>query len=209
MSSPPSATRRTGRRPGASETREAIARAARALFAELGYDRATMRKIAADAGVDPALVMHFYRSKERLFSEVMAMPPTVAEGLEQLADGDRATVGRRLAELIVAALENPGLRVIVLGRIRSAASHPEAAALVRETVTSDMLRIADALGSDEPELRANLVGVDVVGLAFARYIVKVEPLASLDPRELVDLLAADFQRYLVEPLPSHARSGDR
>jgi AcrR family transcriptional regulator len=212
MSSPPTAPRRTGRRPGTSETREAIARAARAQFAEAGYDRATVRKIAAAAGVDPALVMHFFGSKEALFREVMSMPPAIAEGLAQLVAGDRATVGRRLAELVVGGLENPELRGIVLGRIRSAASHEEAAALVRETVAIDMRRIADGLGSDQPQLRANLVGVQIVGVAFARYVVKVEPLASLDAATLVDLLAADFQRHLTEPLPGSAdpsAPGDR
>jgi AcrR family transcriptional regulator len=202
MSSPPSTSKRTGRRPGPSETRDAIAQAAREQFAEVGYDRATMRKIAAAAGVDPALVVHFFGSKEALFREVMALPPAVADGMAQLADSDRATVGRRLAELVVAALENPATRTIVLGRIRSATSHPEAAALVRETVATDMLRIANGLGSDQPELRANLVGVDVVGVAVTRHIVKVEPIASLDPAEVVELLASDFQRYLVEPLPN-------
>lgn len=201
MSSPPSTPKRTGRRPGASDTRDAIAQAAREQFAEVGYDRGTMRKIAAAAGVDPALVVHFYGSKEALFREVMALPPAVADAMAQLAEVDRETVGRRLAELVVAALENPATRTIVLGRIRSATSHPEAAALVRETVTRDMLRIASGLGSDQPQLRANLVGTHVVGVSVARYIVKVEPLASLDPGELVNLLEPDFQRWLVEPLP--------
>jgi AcrR family transcriptional regulator len=201
MSSPPSTPKRTGRRPGASDTRDAIAQAAREQFAEVGYDRATMRKIAAAAGVDPSLVVHFYGSKEALFREVMALPPAVADAMAQLAEVDRETVGRRLAELVVAALENPATRTIVLGRIRSATSHPEAAALVRETVTRDMLRIASGLGSDQPQLRANLVGTHVVGVSVARYIVKVEPLASLDPGELVNLLEPDFQRWLVEPLP--------
>src|SRR5436190_2266681 len=120
MSSPSPASRRTGRRPGRADTREAIAQAAREQFAELGYDRATMRKIAAAAGVDPALVVHFYGSKEALFREVMALPPIVADAFGQLAKGDRSTVGRRLAAAVAAALENPATRSIVLGRIRSA-----------------------------------------------------------------------------------------
>jgi AcrR family transcriptional regulator len=202
MSTPSPTSKRSGRRPGTSDTREAIARAARDQFAEVGYDRATIRKIGAAAGVDPALVVHFYGSKEALFREVMALPAFVAEAMANLAEGDRATVGRRLAEVAVAALESPATRTIVLGRIRSASSHPEAAELVRQTVASDMLRIANGLGSDQPELRASLVGSHVVGVAFARYIVKVEPLASLGPGEFVELLAPDFQRWLVEPLRS-------
>src|SRR4051794_25139206 len=136
MSSAPA--KRTGRRPGAPETRDQIAAAARSLFAELGYERATFRAIAAAAGVDPALVVHFYGSKEDLFREVMAMPPAIADALEHIADGPRETAGRRLAELVVGALENPASREVLLGRIRSAATHPDAAALVRETVTRDI-----------------------------------------------------------------------
>jgi hypothetical protein len=88
----------------------------------------------------------------------------------------------------------------VIGRIRSASQHPEAADLVRETVSRDMARLTSALSVDEPEVRANLVGAHVVGVAFARYIVQVEPLASLPAARVVELLAPTFQRYLVEPL---------
>src|SRR6187455_1174235 len=96
-----SSTKRSGRRPGPTTTREAIAEAARRQFAELGYDRATMRGIAGEAGVDAALVVRFYGSKDALFQEVMALPPAVSEALAGLVDGPRATVGRRLAEVIV------------------------------------------------------------------------------------------------------------
>jgi AcrR family transcriptional regulator len=120
-------TKRTGRRPGATDTREQIAVAARTLFAELGYERATFRAIAGAAHVDPALVVHFYGTKDELFRQVMALPPPIAEGLAGLAEGPRETVGRRLAELIVGALEHPASRTVVLGRIRCASSHPDAA----------------------------------------------------------------------------------
>jgi AcrR family transcriptional regulator len=194
MSSERSA-KRSGRRPGPTTTREAIAESARRQFAELGYDRATLRAIASEAGVDAALVVRFYGSKDALFREVMALPPAVAEAMAGLADGPRATVGRRLAEVIVGMLEDPRSRSIVLGRIRSASSHPEAAALVRETVTRDVGRLVAALTADEPETRAV-----VVGLALARHVVRVEPLASLPPADVIDYIAPVFQHYLVGPL---------
>jgi len=193
-------TRRTGRRAGASDTREQIAVAARSLFAELGYERASFRRIAGAAGVDPALVVHFYGSKEDLFRQVMVLPPAVADALEHLADGPRETVGRRLAQLVVGALENPGSRTVVLGRIRCATTHPDAAALVRETVTRDLGALASALTDDDPDTRAVLVGAQVVGIALARYVVLVEPLASMSASEVIDIVAPTFQRYLVEPL---------
>ncbi|HWL31982.1 MAG TPA: TetR family transcriptional regulator [Gaiellaceae bacterium] len=199
MSSERSA-KRSGRRPGPTTTREAIAEAARRQFAELGYDRATLRGIAGEAGVDAALVVRFYGSKDALFLEVMALPPAVAEAMAGLADGPTATAGRRLAEVIVGMLEDPRSRSVVLGRIRSASSHPDAAALVRETVTRDVGRLVAALTDDEPETRAVLVGSQVVGLALARHVVRVEPLASMPAAAVIDYLAPVFQHYLVGTL---------
>jgi AcrR family transcriptional regulator len=198
--SSPDSGRRSGRRPGPTTTREAITSAARAQFSELGYDRTTIRGVAREAGVDPALVLRFYGSKDALFREVMALPPAAAEALERIADGPRETVGRRLAELIVGLLENPETRAIVVGRIRSAVSHPEAAALVRETVTRDVGRLTSALTDDQPDVRAVLAGTHVVGLAVARYVVLVEPLASMPAADVVEYAAPTFQRYLVGPL---------
>jgi AcrR family transcriptional regulator len=198
MSSPQ--PKRTGRRPGTTDTREQIAVEARALFAELGYERTSFRRIAAAADVDPALVVHYFGSKEELFRQVMALPPAVAEALERLADGPRETVGRRLAELVVGALESPASRSVVLGRIRCATTHPDAAALVRETVTRDLHRLASALTDDRPDERAVLAGAHVVGIAIARYVVLVEPLASMAAGDVVEIVAPTFQRYLVEPL---------
>ena len=195
-----SSAKRSGRRPGPSITRDAIAEAARRQFAELGYDRATLRGIAGEAGVDAALVMRFYGSKDALFREVMALPPAVAEAIAGLADGPRATVGRRLAGVIVGMLEDPRSRSVVLGRIRSASSHPDAAALVRETVTRDVGRLVAALTDHEPETRAVLVGSQVVGLALARHVVRVEPLASMSAADVIDYVAPTFQHYLVGTL---------
>jgi len=191
---------RSGRRRGPTQSRDAIADSARAAFAELGYDRTTIRGIAAGAGVDPALVAHFFGSKEELFREVMALPPGVGDAMAGLADGPREQVGRRLAEIVVALLEDPASRSIVVGRIRSASSHPDAAEFVRETVTRDLGRLVAAVADDRPETRAGLVGSQVVGIVLARYVVRVDPVASMPAAELVEVLAPTFQHYLVEPL---------
>src|SRR4051794_22859354 len=105
MSTP--SPKRTGRRPGTSDSRAVIAAAARSEFAAVGYERATVRAIAKAAKVDPALVVHFFGSKEKLFEEVTKLPDTVATAMGALADGPRKTVGRRLATVLVGALENP------------------------------------------------------------------------------------------------------
>jgi AcrR family transcriptional regulator len=164
-----------------------------------------MRGIAGEAGVDAALVARFYGSKDALFREVMALPPAVAEALASLADGPTATIGRRLAEVIVGMLEDPRSRSIVIGRIRSASSHPDAAALVRETVTRDVGSLVAAVTDDQPETRAVLVGSQIVGLALARHVVRVEPLASLPPADVVDYITPTFQHYLVGTLRESAQ----
>jgi AcrR family transcriptional regulator len=193
-------SRRTGRRPGETQTRDAIVTAARIELADVGYERATMRSIAAAAGVDPSLIVHFFGSKEGLFRAAAALPPQVADAIFGILEGPREEVGRRFAQAVVGLLENPELRPIVLARLRSAASHPEAATLVRELVSRDVGMLTRALTDDRPEVRAVLAGTQLVGLAFARYVVRVEPLASLSAPELVDVLAPTFQRILVGPL---------
>jgi AcrR family transcriptional regulator len=166
----------------------------------VGYDRATMRSIAAAAGVDPALIVHFFGSKEGLFREVTALPPEMGAAMAGLAAGPSEEVGRRFAQAVVGMLESPATRLVVLARLRSAASHPEAAALVRELVSRDLGLLTSSLTDDRPETRAVLAGTQVVGLAFVRYVVRVEPLASMDAAAVVDVLAPTFQRVLVGPL---------
>src|SRR5215218_6212306 len=139
MSSTPAG--RSGRRRGTTQTREEIALAAQTQFAEVGYDRATFRSIASAAGVDPALVVHFFGSKEQLFHEVMKLPPGLADRLAGLAAMPRDEIGRRLAEVIVGGFENPASQRIIVGRIRSASQHPEAAELVRQAVAGDLARL--------------------------------------------------------------------
>ena len=155
------------------------------------------------------MVVHFYGSKEDLFREVMQLPPEVSDALLRIADGPREQMGHRLAELVIAALENPATRPVVLGRIRSASSHPDAAALVRETVTRDLSALTSAITDDQPDTRAVLVGAHVVGIALARYVVLVEPLASLPADEVIELIAPTFQRYLTEPLAPSAPANAR
>jgi AcrR family transcriptional regulator len=190
-----------GRRPGQSGTREAIAAAARRRFARDGYDRASLRAIADEAGVDPALVSHFYGSKEELFVAVVALPFDPAEVLPSLLAGEQRSIGLRLAVFIVSTLESEEGRVRIVGRIRAAASEPRAAALVRELVERDLLvPLAENIGADQPSLRASLLGAQVVGLTMARYIVGVEPLASLPADAVAAIIAPTLQRLLTGDL---------
>jgi AcrR family transcriptional regulator len=193
--------KRRGRRPGPSATREEIASAARRQFAEIGYDRTTIRSIAAEAGVDPALVIHYFGSKQQLFLTVVELPFEPEDVLPRLLEGPRARVGERLARFVLGVLEDPDARSKWTGMIRAAASEPEAARMLRELLERRVFGpLADALGADDAALRANLVGSQVVGLVMARSIVAVEPLASAPSETIVSAIAPTIQRYLVGEL---------
>ena len=188
---------RTGRRAGASGTREAILEAARDRFARHGYDGATIRGIAADAGVDPALVHHFYGTKERLFVAAMRFPVVPSEILPQLLASDPDRLGEAIVRLVLTIWEDPQARATALGLVRSAVSNEDAARMLREFVRSAILgAMVGAAAAPDPELRAALVASQVVGLAFTRFVVRLEPLASAGIEELVAAIGPTIQRYL-------------
>lgn len=197
--------RRSGRRPGDSGTREAIRAAAGRQFAERGYDRTSLRSIAVEARVDPALIAHFFGSKQQLFVEVVELPFDPAAVVPAVFGGQRETAGERVAQFLLRVLEDPEGRRRMTGLVRAAASEPEAARMVRELVTREVFtRIAETLGVDDADLRASLVGSQVVGLVMARYVVRIEPIASLPAEAVVAAIAPNLQRYLTEPLPGAA-----
>lgn len=194
--------RPSGRRPAGSGTRAAILDSARALFGEQGYDRTTLRQVAAAAGVDPTLISHYYGSKQRLFVAVVDLPVDPSTVVPLVVDGPVEQVGERLAHLVVGLLETEEPRSRVLGLIRAASSEPEAAAMLRLRLSEELLgRVAAAIGTDRPELRATLVASQLVGLAMARYVVGVQPLASVPGPWLVAAVAPTLQAYLTGPLP--------
>lgn len=151
--------------------------------------------------MDPALVTHYFGSKQRLFVSVVELPADPQLVVAQIVEGDPDQAGWRLARFLLGLLEDPEGRARVTGLVRAAAAEPEAAALLRETITRDLYGpLTAALGADEPELRANLVGSQVVGLVMARYVLELEPLASAAPEDVVAAIAPTLQRYLTEPL---------
>jgi AcrR family transcriptional regulator len=197
---------RSGRRPGESGTREAILAAAASQFAERGYNRASLRAIASEAGVDQKLIAHFFGSKQGLFVAAIGLPFNPAEVLQAALAGDRTRTGERLAALLVDLLEQPALHQRMTGVIRAAASEPDVAKMLREFLARELYRPAsELLDSDDAEFRVNLVGTQLVGLIVARYIVAIEPLASMTPQAVAAAIAPTLQRYLLEPLDQPTR----
>ena len=194
-------TRSRGRRPAGSGTREAIERVARRQFAERGYPGTTMRGIAQEAGVDPRLVGHFFGSKQQLFLAVVELPFDPEEVFDQLLGPGSVDVGKRLAGFVLGMLEDPRARNILTGVIRAAASEQPAAEMVREMITTRLLLpLARRVGGTDPELRAALLGSQIVGLTFVRHEVGVHPLAQAERDRLVAAVGPVLDHYLTGSL---------
>lgn len=200
QTSPEAGSSRTGRRPGPSSTRDDILRAARRRFAERGYEHATFRNIAFDAGVDPALVVQFFGSKKQLFAAATVSPVTLAELSSMPAEDPDAGAGLRLARLLMQWLDDEGAREALLGRIRSASSEPAAADAVREMIGGQLAAFARLMDGDRPDVRASLLATQFLGVVFARFVVGVEPLASMDGNEIASWLGPTFDLYLTAHL---------
>ena len=186
---------RAGRRPGQTETREAILAAARERFGTHGYDGTTIRAIAADADVNPALVHHFFGNKEKVFAAAMQLPidPSVMVGA--ILDGPRSGVGERLLRLFLMLWETPGPRAAFFGLLRSVSTNEQAADMMRQFIQRAVLaRVAAELGV--PPLRVTGMAAQLFGIALVRYVVKVQPLADASTEEVVAMVAPVLQRYI-------------
>jgi AcrR family transcriptional regulator len=194
--------RRTGRRPGNQDTRKDILDAARGAFAERGYDGASIRQIATSAGVDPALVHHYFGNKEQLFLETVQAPVNPRDVLPAVLAGGVDGVGERLVRMFLGVWDSPaGSTAAAL--LRSAVSNEWTARMLREFLISQILRrLTRDLNLDTPDapLRSSLVASQLVGLAMARYIVKLEPMASAPPEQLVTAIGPTLQRYIAGPI---------
>ena len=185
-----------GRRPGPSNTREEILVAARQLFAQRGYQATTMRAIAAEAGVNAALVHHYYGSKEQLLVAAMNLPLNPADAIRELRDaGPRDQLGERLVRFFVRTWRDPETGQPLQALLRASASSDAGAATMREFVENVMLaRLSMLLGI--PRLRLAGGFAQLVGFALAGTVIGIEPLASASEDELVALLAPSIQRYV-------------
>lgn len=195
--------RKRGRPPRteSADTRDRILAAAREEFSERGYDKTSVRGIAKAAGVDPALVHHYFGTKEQVFEaaiEVAFAPALNAP--EAVADGPLDQVGERLARFIFGVWENPTTRKPLLAIVRSAVNNDTAAAVFRRLIASQVLRrIAVQVDLPDAELRAELAAAQLVGCAMLRYVIRVEPLASADLELIIARVAPVVQGHLTQP----------
>jgi AcrR family transcriptional regulator len=188
---------RTGRRRGTTDTRDAILAVARRGFATRGYDATSLRGIAAEAGVDPALVIHYFGSKEGLFVAASGMPsdlPALFAGVGALPAADRI---QALVRGYLGFVDSDDSRNAILALVRSAVSNDKAAAMLREFLTTELLPVVVGL-TDAPDarLRASLAAAQLIGVAMMRHVLRVEPLAKATPDEIVALVVPVIELHL-------------
>ena len=189
---------RTGRRPGSEDTRGRVLAAARELFAELGFERTSIRAIAVRAGVDPSLVHHYFGTKQRLFLASMEFPVDFDAMVPAiLAAGPPDRLGERLVRAVLELWERDDVQPVIMAVIRSATTDPTAAAMLRAMLSNGPIpALAAASGRPDAGLRATLAGSQLIGLALARYVVLIEPLASMPAGEAARLVGPTIQAYL-------------
>jgi AcrR family transcriptional regulator len=201
---------RRGRRPGRSTTRQVILDAARARFASDGFAATTIRRVAADAGVDASLVMQFYRSKNELFAAVMSITPAALGRLSTAFDGPDESLGERVVRAFLSVWEGaPQDSEPLMAMLRGAIVNEQAGAQLREFLQARLLEGVGSLqvNHDDAALRTGLASSMLVGIIVGRRIIEVPTLADADTQALVALAAPAIQNVLTSGLPMTDHSG--
>ncbi len=194
---------RPGRRPGSPDTREHIVAVARQAFGARGYDATSLRGIAADAGVDPGLLVHYFGTKDGLFRAAVEFTVHPGELFLGLGGLDGHDVAEQVVRRYLALLGRAESRDVVMGLVRSAVSSEAAADMLRELLGEQLLApLLPVVGPPDAELRASLIVAQLVGIAMLKYVVRSVPVVGATDDELVALAAAAIERYL--PAPSSA-----
>jgi AcrR family transcriptional regulator len=178
------------------QTEESILAAARQMFAELGYDRTTIRAVATAAGVDAGLVMHYFGSKDELFSRAAKLPA------DELPDGTAEDVAEALLTSLARRLDSEP--VASLAVLRSMLTNADAANRYRAAAEPQLGQITAAIPSADAELRASLLSAIVHGVIIERYLLRLGRLADASPDQIIDLLRPCFQTLATAHTPPSA-----
>lgn len=169
------------------------------MFAEGGYDKTSLRDIAAAARVDPALIRHYFGSKADLFRATVGWPFDPEQFSRLLLDDGTADLAERLTAAFFEFWEQPDTRSPLLAILRGAATHEESASLVRQFIEQRLYpQIATALGGADAELRVDLAMGQLLGIAYLRHILRIEPIASQSTEELIARAVPAVRAHLVE-----------
>jgi AcrR family transcriptional regulator len=196
---------RRGRRTGSPDTREQILDAARRRFLADGYQAVTMRSIALEAGVDVALVSYYFGSKQGVFGAAMSLPINPAEVVAEELKGDLSTLAERMLRTMLSVWDDPELGAPLRALALAATTDPDLTRVVREAVGREITtRVAKRLGGAAAEHRAAALTTQMAGLVFARYLLRLEPIASMSIDEVVRRLAPSLQ-LAIAPVTTNRR----
>jgi AcrR family transcriptional regulator len=191
-----------GRRPGGPDTRGEILAAARRSFAGKGFGGTTIRGVAGEAGVDPALVHHYFGSKDDLFLAALDIPVDPRRLVPTVFEAGLPGSGERLLRLFLSVWDDPHARLPLLALVRSTLGQEAPESLLQQGILRMVLRpLREALPPEEADRRVQLVLSQMVGLVVTRYLLALEPLASMPADDVVAWVAPTLQRYLDGPLP--------
>ncbi|GAA1596884.1 TetR family transcriptional regulator [Kribbella sancticallisti] len=192
--------RTAGRRPGGPDTRGEILAAARESFAGKGFAGTSLRAVAREAGVDAALVHHYFGGKDELFIEALALPIDPRQVAAQILAGPPDELGRRIVTVFLGVWESPDGQQRMKALLRSVVSSEDVARLMREGITKMIIHpVAETLELPDAELRVSLVATHLIGMALSRYLIELEPIASADVQTLINRMAPTIQHYLTAP----------
>lgn len=188
---------RTGRRPGTADTRDAIQAVARRRFATRGYDASSLRSIAAEANVDPALVIHYFGSKDGLFIAATGLPAGLPELFASLAALPRQEFAQALVRGYLQLVDSDSSRNAIIALVRSAVSNERAAAMLREFLAAQLLPVISGFtGQADAPLRASVIIAQLIGIAMLRHVLRVEPLVAASHDEIAGLVAPAIEQCL-------------
>lgn len=195
--------KRAGRRSGNPDTKAEILAAARRLFAEEGFESVSMRRIASEAGVDPSLIHHYFGSKDDLFMAAIELPMDPAPEIAAvLKGGEIENAGERLVHAFVTIWDGPHQEKL-LAVVRTSLSKPSMSFVLRQLFEHRVVKTVESSIGDKVDhvpVRANFIASQVFGLVVTRYILKLEPLASLNEAQLAETIGPTLDRYLTMPI---------
>ena len=197
--------RKRGRPKGSTTgtTKAAILRAASKEFSHAGYEAASLRSVARRAGVDPALVHHYFKDKDDLFVQTMHIPVNPGEIIAQAATAPLEQMGEALVRALLTTRRKPAFRTAATAMMRGLISSSSATKILRPFLQKEIFsRLGSRLPEDSAEPRVALVASQMIGLIVARYIIDLEPVASMDDEQVIELVAPTIQRYLTGELPA-------
>lgn len=202
MTSRTAGTRGRGRRPGGPDTRGQILASARRSFADKGFAGTTIRGVAAEAEVDPALVHHYFGSKDDLFLAALEIPVDPRALVPRVFEPGMEGAGERLLRLFLSVWDDPAARLPLIALVRSSFTEETPETLLQQGILRMVLQpLRAALPEAEADRRVQLVVSQMIGLVMTRYVLALEPLASQPAEDIVAWVAPTLQRYLDGPLP--------